>query len=133
MRAIALFLLLAIPGIAAEPAPGAAHRFPQPVRAGALIGRDLLAPIEAQPVLGRVQGVERRDESGYALLVRTRSLLPWGGRIVQVPTEDVALLGDFVVLVGITPAQLEALPQARPGSPVPPEQSIQIGLARPFH
>ena len=40
-------------------AQSAAMRFPQPVRVGDLLGRDVLRPVESQDVLGHVREVVR--------------------------------------------------------------------------
>ena len=121
-----LFLFASVPA-------SAASRYPQPVRAGDLIGRDLLAPQESQPVLGHVEGVERAAGGDIALLVRTWSWLPWGGRTVAVPASAVALLGEHVALMDLSPQQLAALPNATPAPAVLPDQQIEIGVVRPFH
>ena len=65
----------------------AAMRFPQPVRVGDLVGRDVLRPVESQDVLGHVRAVVR-DSTGQILVVidfgglfafRSRPIpvLPW--------------------------------------------------------
>ena len=125
-----------VPGPAQDPspAPRAADRFPQPVRAGDLVGRYLLQPIEAQPVLGRVRQVVRQPGGTLALVVGHGGLLGFGARPVTVPLDDAALLGEHVALVGLPPAQLDALPTATtPGTPLPPDETIRMGLVRPFH
>ncbi len=133
-RLAALLLLIAPACWAAEPpARGAAEAsFARPVRAGDLIGRKLIGPSESQPLLGRVEGVDR-GPAGTALRVRTGGLLPIGGHIVDVPIAGVALLGEHVALLGLSAAQLEALPSAGPAAPVPADESLRVGLVRPFH
>jgi hypothetical protein len=79
MRAVLLWAVLAGPAFVptlepafAQAAPGsrpesrleflaesAARRFPQPVRAGDLVGRDVLQPIPSQARLGRVLRITR--------------------------------------------------------------------------
>src|ERR1700742_2680756 len=49
-------------------AEAAAMRFPQPVRVGDLLGRQVLRPVESQDVLGRVHRVVR-DGNGQILVV----------------------------------------------------------------
>lgn len=125
----------------------AARRLPQPVRVGALSGRDLLQPEESQPVLGRVAGLVHRD-GGTALVVRLDGWLglgwlgsawaSWPGfgpRLVSVPVEAVALMGEYVALMDLTPERLRALPTFAPGSApeVPADEMIRVGIVRPFH
>jgi hypothetical protein len=111
----------------------AAKRFPQPVRAGELAGRTLLQPIEAQPVLGRVETLARAADGGVDAIVRTGTVLGFGGRLVAVPVEAVALLGEYVALTGYTPAQLEGLDAVARPAGLPPGETVGIGLIRPFH
>ena len=137
------------PGMTApEMAGRAADRFPQPVRAGDLPGRFLLQPEESQPVLGRVTGLVRRDDGGAAVIVRLDGVLglnrlglqpvAWSGvgsRLVAVPVEAVALLGEYVALMGLTPERLRALPTFVAGSAaaIPTDETLRIGIVRPFH
>ncbi|MEE7491942.1 hypothetical protein [Methylobacterium oryzae] len=137
------------PGMSApEMADRAAGRFPQPVRVGDLPGRFLLQPEESQPVLGRVTGLVRRDDGGADAIVRLDGVLgltrlglqplAWSGvgaRLVAVPVEAVALLGEYVALMGMTPERLRALPTFAPGSAtaIPPGETLRIGIVRPFH
>ena len=131
-----------------EMAGRAADRFPQPVRVGDLPGRFLLQPEESQPVLGRVTGLVRRDDSGADVIVRLDGALgltwlglqpvAWSGvspRLVAVPVEAVALLGEYVALMGLTPERLHALPTFAPGSAtaIPSDETLRIGIVRPFH
>ncbi|KAA0115635.1 hypothetical protein CIW48_28065 [Methylobacterium sp. P1-11] len=137
------------PGMTApEMAGRAADRFPQPVRAGDLPGRFLLQPEESQPVLGRVTGLVRRNDGGVDVIVRLDGILgltwlglqpvAWSGvgsRLVAVPVEAVALLGEHVALMGLTPERLHALPTFAPNSAtvIPPDETLRIGIVRPFH
>ena len=135
---LAILLALALPAFAAGPAKDAGarteNRFPQPVRAGDLIGRKLIGPQESQPLLGHVDGVTKQADGAIDLRVRTSTLLPWGGRTVEVPVNVVALLGEHVALMDLTPAQLAALPDASQSSlPVAPNDNVKIGVVRPFH
>jgi hypothetical protein len=130
-----------------EMAGRAARRSPQPVRAGDLAGRLLLQPDESQPVLGRVAGLVRRGgtvemvvlldgEWGLGWLGLRR--LDWhgfGSRRVAVPVEAVALLGEHVALMDLTPERLQALPTFAPGSAtgITPDETIRVGIVRPFH
>lgn len=126
----------------------ARRRFPQPVRVGTLIGRDLLEPDEAQPVLGRVEGLVRRADGSTEMVVRLAGRLALGGlgsgwlgwqgfvtRPVGVPVEAVALLGEHVALIDLTPDRLRALPTFALGSAteITPDETIRVGIVRPFH
>jgi hypothetical protein len=135
-------LLAGAPAVAQQPAPAggspseaAAQRYPQPVRVGDLIRRQVLRPVEQQNVLGRVAGVVRRENGAVLIVVETGGVLGFNTRPVAVPVEAVALLGEYVALVGLTPGQLGALPLFDPAgtAPVPPDETIRVGLVRPFH
>lgn len=123
---------------ASLPAPAAlaelaSRRFPQPVRAGDLVGRRLLAPSEDQPVLGRVVSAARNG-ARLDLLVQTGGVLGLGGRTVVVPMDAIALLGEHVALLDITPEQLQTLPGADAAeTPVGVDETIRVGLVKPFH
>jgi hypothetical protein len=62
-------------------------------------------------------------------------LLGFGARPVAVPADGLALLGDALVAVAFTPAQLAALPTDDPASSpaLDPATVIRIGLAKPAH
>ena len=118
----------------------AAERFPQPVQAGALIRREVLRPVEQQAVLGRVAAVVRRPDGALLVVVDARDpgwrgVLGLGARPVAVPAGALALLGDYVALMDLTPAQLQALPTFDPAQAqtVPPDEVIRMGIVRPFH
>ncbi len=121
----------------------AAQRFPQAVRVGDLIGRSLLQPLESQPVLGHVTGVVRPAGSEAGIVVRLDGgpIRPWlhwlgvGDRRVLVPVAGVALLGEYVALIGYTPEQLDALPDYKrdASAAVAPHEAIRVALVAPFH
>ena len=69
----------------AQMAARADRRFPQPVRVGALVGRELLAPYEWQPVLGRITGIVRRGDGPVEVVVHLdgRFGLDWLGRCTR--------------------------------------------------
>lgn len=138
LAALLLATPIAAPVRAQESA--AARRFQQPVRAGDLLGRQVLRPIEQQTVLGRVDGVARRADGAVLVVVGTRDAgwrgtLGLGARPVAVPAEALALLGEYLALMDLTPGQLLALPTFDPAgaAPVPPDDTIRMGLVRPFH
>lgn len=127
-------------GAAGSLAQRAAERFPQPVQAGALIRREVLRPVEQQAVLGRVAAVVRRPDGALLVVVDARDpgwrgVLGLGARPVAVPAGALALLGEYVALMDLTPAQLQALPTFDPAQAqtVPPDEVIRMGIVRPFH
>ena len=140
--AVAVVALAASAGAQAQQsAPGmplaemAARRFPQPVRVGDLLRRTVLEPKESQPRLGRVQGVVRRPDGSVAVVVAYGGLLGFGARPIAVPVEAVALLGEYVQVVGFTPDQLDAFAtfDGAGAMPLPSDSTIRVGLARPSH
>lgn len=139
----ALLLLACAPALAQQPVPAetakeaerAARRFPQPVRVGDLLRRQVLRPVEQQTVLGRVAEVVRRPDGAFLIVVSLNGVLGLGTRPVAVPTDATALLGEHLALLDLTPEQLRALPtfDAAGTTPLPPDQTISVGLTRPFH
>ncbi len=137
----ALLLLAGAPALAQPSAPAAgqaartARRFPQPVRVGDLIRRQVLRPVEQQDVLGRVADVVRRPDGTVLIVVDQGGVLGRGTRPVAVPAEGMALLGEYVALMDLTPAQLRELPSFDPAgtAPLRPDETIRMGLVRPFH
>ncbi len=120
---------------AAAPAGPAASRFPQPVRVGDLVGRQVLRPVEAQNVLGRVAAVARGPDGAVLFVLDVGGVLGFGTRRVAVPAGAVALLGEHVSVLDLTPAQLRALPGYDPASApaLGLDEVIRVGLTRPFH
>jgi hypothetical protein len=107
-RLLLIGLTAAVPASAQAPdraslAEHAARRYPQPVRVGDLIGREVLEPKESQTVLGRVAAIRRAQDGGIDLVMRYGGLLGFGTRLISVPIEAVALLGEYVAMVGLTP------------------------------
>ncbi len=129
-RILLSLLLFAGPGIA-QPAGG---RYPQPVRVADLVGRQALRPVEAQDVLGRVTGVVRRPDGAVFMVLRLGGVLGFGSRTVAVPIEAMALLGEHVAVMDLSPEQLRGLPAYDGGAAaVPSAETIRMGLTRPFH
>jgi hypothetical protein len=142
-----LFVMLALSAggalaqAATPPLPGPtlaerqARRFPQPVRVGDLVGRDVLKPIEAQPVLGHVAAVVRRGDGGLDVIVRFGGVLGFGARPIAVPMEAMALMGPFMAVMDFTPEQLRTFPTADATAlpPVAADETIRVGIVKPFH
>jgi hypothetical protein len=142
--------LASVAALAQEPAPpgmsleqSAARRFPQPVRVGALLDRQVLQPLESQPTLGWVRAVVKRPDGGIAVVMSFGSLLgrvtwPVGAlfaRLIAVPVEGMALLGQDMVILDFTPKQLSAFPTFDPTgtTPLPSAEFIMVALAKPSH
>ena len=137
-RIVAILLLASAPAWAQAPDPAlaarAARRFPQPVRVGDLIRRQVLRPVEQQDVLGRVAAVVRRPDGAVLIVVNLGGVLGVGTRPVAVPVEAAALLGEHVTVLDLSPEQLRALPTFDgAGAALEPDEVIRVGLARPFH
>ena len=117
----------------------AARRFPQPVRVGDLIGRQVLRSVEQQDVLGRVAGLVRRPDGAILVVVNLNGAL--GGvlglntRPVAVPVGAMVLLGEYMEVLDLSPAELRALPTFDdPGAlRLAPDEIIRVGLQRPPH
>lgn len=146
--ALVLSLLLPLSAQAQSPAPGgmpppagmslaasAAMRFPQPVRVGDLIGRQVLRPTESQQVLGRVHQVVRNDAGELSMVISFGGWFGFDSRMIAVPVDAMVLLGQAVEVVAYTPGQLRGFPTfAQSGSsPVPNDAIIRVGLAKPSH
>jgi hypothetical protein len=112
-----------------------ARRFPQPVRVGDLIGRDVLKPVEAQTILGHVAAVVRRKDGGLDVVVRFGGVLGFGARPIAVPIEAMALMGQFMAVMDFTPDQLGTFPTDDGAGlqPVPADEVIRVGIVKPFH
>lgn len=116
-------------------AESAAMRFPQPVRVGDLIGRDVLRPVESQDVLGRVRRVVRDRDGKVMIVIDLGGLLGFGGRPIAVPVDAMVLLGQDMEVVAFTPKQLRRFPTFSPSgtADVADDTVIKVGLAKPSH
>lgn len=117
-----------------EASDRAARRFPQPVRVGDLVGRRLIEPDPRQAVLGRVADVVRGPDGAVALVVALGGWWRLGQRSVAVPIDAVALLGEHVALLDLSPDDLRGLPGfVGAGGAIARDERLRVGLARPFH
>ena len=117
-----------------DKSPLATARFPQPVQVGQLIGRDVLQNLESQPVLGRVRSVVRGPSGQLSFVMSFGGWFGWGGRLVAVPLQALSLLGGYMVATGLTLDQLGRLPTYDGGgTPLPPGNTITVGLTKPAH
>jgi PRC-barrel domain len=116
-------------------AESAAMRFPQPVRVGDLVGRDVLRPVESQDVLGRVRRLVHDGNGQIMVVVDLGGFLGFGSRPIAVPVDAMVLLGEDVEIVAFTPEQLRQFPTFSPSgtSDVANDTIIKVGLAKPSH
>jgi hypothetical protein len=140
-----VFVILLIAGTAAhaqQPAPpgmslaeAAARRYPQPVRVGDLLNRQVLQPLESQPTLGWVHNVVKRPDGGIDVVVNYGGVFGLFARPIAVPVEAMALLGEYMEIVDFTPAQLNQFKTFDDTGemPLPPDSIIRVGLAKPSH
>jgi PRC-barrel domain len=107
-----------------------ARRFPQPVRVGDLIGLPLLDWDDS--TIGYVRHVVRTPEGKIQLIVNQGRLFGWGGRLVQVPIEAVAILARQIDLLDISVEEFRAAPawSAATTEPIPSDDMIRIALSR---
>ena len=147
--AAAAILLLAVGTASAQsPTPGgmppppgmsmatsAAMRFPQPVRVGDLLQRDVIRPVESQDFVGTVEQIVRDPDGTLAAVIDLGGFLGFGSRPISVPVDALVLLGKVVEVDAYTPAQLRRLPTFSAGSaaPLSPDTVIKVGLAKPSH
>ena len=116
-------------------AESAAMRFPQPVRVGDLLGREVLRPVESQDVLGRVRRLVRDGNGQIMVVVDFGGFLGFGTRPIAVPVDAMVLLGQDMEIVAFTPNQLRQFPTFSPSSTtdVADDTIIKVGLAKPSH
>ena len=116
-------------------AASAAMRFPQAVRVGDLLHRDVLQPVESQDVLGRVRQVVRDSEGTIRVVIDFGGFLGFWTRPIAVPVDAMVLLGQDMEVVAFTPQQLQEFPTFTPSgsSSLPDDTVIRVGLAKPSH
>ncbi len=127
---------------AQQPAPdgmslaeAAARRFPQPVRVGDLLKRQVLRPVESQPTLGWVHDVVKRTDGSIEVVVDYGGVFGLFARPIAVPVEAMVLLGQYMEIVDFTPDQLKQFKtfDGAGTTPLLPDSVIRVGLARPSH
>jgi hypothetical protein len=116
-------------------AQSAAMRFPQPVRVGDLLHREVLRPVESQEVLGRVRAAVRDSSGNILVVVEFGGFLGFGSRPIAIPIDAMVLLGDDMEVVAYTPAQLRKFPTFSPAgtTTIADDAVIKVGLAKPSH
>jgi hypothetical protein len=103
-------------------------RFPQPARAGDLIGLPLLDYDDR--TIGRVKFVVRSQAGKLQLIVAQGGFLGWGQRLVAVPIEVVAIAARQIAALDMTREEIGAAPawNATLTTPVGPDDVIRIAL-----
>ena len=116
-------------------AQSAAMRFPQPVRVGDLLHRDVLQPVESQVLLGTVQQIVRDGDGTVQVVVNYGGFLGFGSRPIAVPVDAMVLVGQDMAIVAFTPKELSKFPtfSANGTTPLPLDSMIKVGLAKPSH
>jgi hypothetical protein len=116
-------------------AQSAGMRFPQPVRVGDLLGRDVLRPAESQNVLGHVRALVRDAQGRFLVVVDFGGFLGIGRRPIAVSVDAMVLLGQDMEIVAFTPDQLRQFPTFSlvGTTPVGGDSVIKVGLAKPSH
>lgn len=116
-------------------AESAAMRFPEPVRVGDLLGRDVLRPVESQDVLGHVRRLVRDSNGQIMVVIDFGGFFGFGSRPIAVPVDAMVLLGQDMEVVAFTPDQLKRFPTFSPSgtTPIADDAVIKVGLAKPSH
>lgn len=135
-KAAAPALLLVQHEAGAAPQPAIApeermrRRFPQPVRVGNLIGLRVLDDNDV--TIGIVRHVVRTTEGKIQLIIAHTGPLAWGGRLVAVPVEAVAIFGRQLASLDMQPEEYKSAAtwQAADAQVLPPEEKIMVGLTR---
>jgi hypothetical protein len=116
-------------------AESAAMRFPQPVRVGDLLGRDVLRPVESQDVLGYVRELVRDSQGQIMVIVDFGGWFGFGSRPIAIPVDAMVLLGQDMEVVAFTPDELGRFPTFSPSgtTPIADDAVVKVGLAKPSH
>jgi hypothetical protein len=109
------------------------RRFPQPTKAGDLIGLPVLDDYDL--TIGYVHQVVRTPQGKIQLIVTQGGWLgPWfgvGSRLVSVPVEVVAILGRQLAALDMPRPEFVSAPTwSGDGTPIPPDQMIKIAIYR---
>jgi hypothetical protein len=106
------------------------RRFPQPVRVGDLIGLRVLD--ENDLTIGIVRHVARAQNGRVLLIVAHTGPLGWGGRLVAVPIETVAIFGRQLASLDMPRADYASAATWKAGDAqlLGEEEKILIGLTR---
>ena len=116
-------------------ADSAAMRFPQKVRVGDLLDRDVLRPLESRNFVGRVRGLVRDGGGQIMVVIDFGGFLGFGSRLIAVPVDAMVLVGEDMEIVAFTPEQLRRFPTFSPAgtTEIAEDTIIRVGLAKPSH
>ncbi len=86
-------------------------------------------------MLGRVLQVVQLTDGRVVILVHHGGFLGWGGHVIALPLDQMALLGSELEVIDLTPTQLDAFPtfHSEGALPLPANEEIRMGLARAAH
>ena len=103
-------------------------RFPQPARAGDLIGLPLLDWNDR--TIGRIKFIVRTKSDKIQLIITNGGFLGWRQRLVAVPIEVVAIAGRQLSALDMTWAEIDAAPTWNSDltSLVAPDEIIKVAL-----
>jgi hypothetical protein len=106
------------------------RRFPQPVKVGDLIGLPVLDWDDV--TIGHVRHVVRTPARKIQLITTYGGWFGWGGRLVPVPIEVVAILARQLAALDMPRKEFDAAPtwQASQTTPIPPNEMIRIAITR---
>lgn len=111
-----------------------ARRYPQPVKAGFLVGLPVLD--EGDSTYGYIREVVRTPDGKIVLVVPYRAWLgwaptDWGRKPVAVPIETVAILARQVAALDFSSEDFAKAPAYSPGGTVlPADETIRIAVTR---
>lgn len=134
-----LFGLAAVSAAAAQPTTpvdvakleaNAARRFPQPVLVSDLVDIPVLDGRLGR--LGQTEKAIRARDGALQIVIRHGGLFGFGGRRIALPIAGIAMLGRQVVVMDITPEQLDAWPAwaAADGTPLPSGDKVKVALTK---
>ncbi len=105
------------------------------MRAGDLLNRLVLEPVESQTILGRVHALVKEPDGTIAVVMDYGGFLGFFTRPIAVPVNGMVLLGRYMEVMDFEPEQLEKFPTFNPAgtTPISPDAIIRVGLARPSH
>lgn len=106
------------------------RRFPQAVKVGDLIGLPVLDFDDS--TIGFVRHVVRTPEGKIQLIVNHGRLFGWGGRLVPVPIEVVAILARQIAALDMEREEFSTAPtwSASNTQPIGPDEMIKIAITR---
>lgn len=104
------------------------RRFPQPARAGDLIGLPVLD--DSDRTIGHVKLIVRTGSGKLQLIVTYGGFLGWRQRLVAVPIEVVAIAGRQFAALDLTRAEFDGAPTWNQSltTPVAPDDVVRVAL-----